>query len=196
MIFNYKAVMQAFTINELLIALAVIGIIATMTLPTFIAQISSQGYKTGAKRHAAAMAEAYVRASYESKKYMENLVPNDVLPYLSFIERSSSAAYGTHDRMQVSGPRSWTCQQSAGVGHTCLVLQDGAVAQFENATSYAPSGWVFLGTYDPDGLRGSAIRIGFWMKVDTGRIVSQSTKPFTAGHSTYDTTDPVWFSWY
>lgn len=60
----------AFTLAEVLITLAIIGIVAAMTLPTLMNRIQDQQYKTAYKKAYSAMSQAFQRAVSD-----QNIVP-------------------------------------------------------------------------------------------------------------------------
>ncbi len=118
---------QGFTLSELLIALAIMGLIATFTIPKIVTVAQNSDYKTRVQMAAALMVGAY------NKYQLENTVTGtfkaaDLTPYLNytqFINNNSLTVDGKQNLVQ-----SWTCN----VNDPCVRLANGSVIVFFRGT--------------------------------------------------------------
>lgn len=74
---NKKINLSAFTLAEILITLAIIGIVATLTIPTLVNQIQDAQFKNAAK-------EAYSKASQIVQQIKADS-GGDLSDYISYI---------------------------------------------------------------------------------------------------------------
>lgn len=190
---------SGFTLAELLIALTILGVIATFTIPKIILSQQNSAYNAKAKEAISMIASAY-------QLYQQNgTVPastsmNALTPYMNYVKVDTTSSVD-----DVYGNGSLSC--GGGAGNNCLVLHNGAKILMV-------SGWNFGGTssthviqawIDPDGITdGTTNNPGKSLVVElyyTGKVTSYGSVgntfcgswvcPFTAVASN----DPAWFSW-
>jgi len=184
---------QGFTLAELLIALAILGVIATFTIPkVLVAQQNSQ-YTAVAKE-----AVAMVSGAYQSY-LMDNVTTasTHLGDFTEFMNYVSVDTVSTIDR--VPGQTSLNC----AVATPCLRLHNGAKLLYEPSDAFggtsATSAIYFY--FDPDGeYSGSATGQGksiVFFLYASGRITTWgSVDPGTAGfYNPTPANDPSWFSW-
>ena len=135
---------NAFTLAELLIALAILGVIATFTIPKIL--LAGQNSESNAKvKEAASM----IAAAYDLYK-MQNATSavtgiEDLTPYLNYVAMDTASNI---DDSYTQGSRA--CSMDSGV---CLRLHSGAYLQYwpaDNFNGVANTNGVPF-TIDPDG---------------------------------------------
>lgn len=182
-----------FTLAELLIALVILGVIATFTIPKILQAQQNQKYNAIAKETIAVVQAAYnnykltntVDANTRPIDYLPNAINYVAIDTTSVIDAPPNAASATI-----------TC--SAGANQ-CYRLHSGAILR--------PSGCRFGGTtnlsynsinIDPDGvLTGNQDSVEFVIYFN-GKMTSNSFVDSAATSSCGGadlSTDPVWFSW-
>jgi prepilin-type N-terminal cleavage/methylation domain-containing protein len=192
---------SGFTLAELLIALLIVGEIATFTIPKVITSQQNNTYNARAKEAAATVAAAY-------QKYLltngasTSIGIEELTQYLNYLKADTATVI---DGKQTQG--SETC--GAGTAQTCLRLHSGAMLRYGRSSAYYFGGsnttnaiWFDI---DPDGAysgttNGSGKAIEFWLYYN-GRLSSYATINSNTCHngstcvnpnSAYD---PSWFSW-
>lgn len=194
---------SGFTLAELLIALAILGLIAVFTIPKILLAQQHQEWNAKAKETFSMLAGAF-----EAYKSQNTLTPatrlGDLTPYMNYASVDTSAHQIDH--VYGNGTNSASCNQS---GWICLRLHHGGIAMVapdlyfgeSNSTNYV---W-FL--FDPDGtFSGSPTGSGksvVVMLYYNGRLVSGDQRGATdavwAGGSpvVYGGPDGPsdWFSW-
>ena len=108
-----------FTLAELLIALAILGVIATFTIPKILDSGSSSKHNAIVKE-----AAGFVSAAYQQLKLNsgvdENTVFGDMTPYINFVKVDSTSQIDWYNNL--GGPL------SCGLGpFRCLLLHNGAL---------------------------------------------------------------------
>jgi type II secretory pathway pseudopilin PulG len=176
---------------------AILGEIATFTIPKIITSQRNGAYKTASKEAAATISQTY--ALYR----LDNTVSSstrfgDMTSYINYVQFDTAR---TIDNKQTNG--STSCNVGSG---GCLVLHNGGVLRYNGST--------FAGTattnalefhFDPNGTYGGTTdgpdkSVNFFLYYD-GRITTRgNTLPNTvASGGTYATPnpalDPPWFSW-
>lgn len=73
-----------FTLAELLIALAILGVIATFTIPKILATQTNGKYNAMAKEAAGMVSDAY-RLYKASNTVSASTKPSDLTPYLNYV---------------------------------------------------------------------------------------------------------------
>lgn len=196
-----RNVLNGFTLTELLIALAILSVIATFTIPKILLVQQRQKENAIAKEAAAMVAGAYqfYKHTYTADA---NTGMATLTPYMNYAAVDTSTII---DGEYTQG--SHTCGSSSA--RQCLRLHNGAMLRYGN-----PSTDLFGGTnttnaiwfsVDPDGVySGSATGEGkaveFWLYYN-GRLATWGTvEPNTCrnGGTCVDPTpanDPPWFSW-
>jgi prepilin-type N-terminal cleavage/methylation domain-containing protein len=127
--FNSSNSRQGFTLAELLIALAILGVIATFTIPKVLQAQQDNKFKAIAKEAAASISGAY-------EAYRQNNTPSgatrfrDLTPYLNYAAVDTSGANMVDD-LQTSG--TVVCNNA---GTNCLRLHNGAVILYGPNTAF------------------------------------------------------------
>jgi prepilin-type N-terminal cleavage/methylation domain-containing protein len=187
-----------FTLAELLIALAILGVIATFTIPKIISAQQNGANNSKAKEAAALMTSALKLYSL-SNTITSNTSIQDLTPYMNYTQLDST---GTIDDVYQSG--SIACN-SWGSGR-CIRLHNGAFILYWTGDTFngtsSLNGVPFL--FDPDGVYsgttngpGKSVmfflyangRIKDYGNIDTGTTYSGGTETRNAAGV------PPWFSW-
>lgn len=184
---------KGFTLAELLIALAILGVIATFTIPKILS--SQQNGKNNAIAHEAA---AMISGAYQA--YSAQNIPSastrseDLTPYMNYVKVDSTSTIDN-----VPGFGSFTC-----VGRPCLRLHSGAILALQPNESFGGTNttnglWFIL---DPDGVSNSSVMSVNFLLLYSGRITSCGTTHVDIGSSLIggyscntSSLDPSWFSW-
>lgn len=191
-------VSSGFTLAELLISLAILGVIATFTIPKVLNAQSTQQSNAIAKEVAGMVSGAY--QSYQ----IENGAPasttlSDLTPFMNYVAVDSTTVIDN-----VNNAFSQNCSIAT---ETCLRLHSGAIIRFTSATSFNTGDTTqalrFL--LDPDGeyggsLTGPSKSVAFFIyrngKLRTRGSVDPGTYVGTFGpYVPNATVDPEWFSW-
>jgi prepilin-type N-terminal cleavage/methylation domain-containing protein len=187
---------MGFTLAELLISLAILGVIATFTIPKIIAAQTNEQYNASTKDVAAMITGAYTSYSQNNTPSASTSAGN-LTPFMNYLATDSST---TIDLAQTNTTR------ACGGGYGCIKLHNGGMLMWASAG--------FMGTnttnavyfyFDPDGVvtdgttNGPGKSVGLWLYYNN-RITSYGN--LTSGtvygggtvnpHPTYD---PPWFSW-
>jgi prepilin-type N-terminal cleavage/methylation domain-containing protein len=167
------SVNKAFTLTELLVALAVLGLITSFIIPKVISDINSRGYNTSLKQCMATITNEY-------QTYIASTIPNAntssnmILKNLNYIEIDTTSTitglYGTTVRSYQCTPSGY----APGTG-ICYKLHSGGVlmayAQQETFGGTTPNN-VIPYLFDPDG-NGSTTGVIIFLYFN-GRVVTYS----------------------
>lgn len=189
---------NGFTLAELLIALTILGVIATFTIPKVLQSQQDGKYKAIAKEGAAAISNAFYE--YKLRNTLTDSTTIGVLmPYLNYI----NVYTGTVDRWYGDN-NSNDCNTPA---YTCVQLANGSVLLFNNTETLsgtATTNALYFhvdpdGKITGDGPTGNGKSVVFFLYT-TGRITTWgTTDPATVSAGTNygpdPTKDPPWFSW-
>lgn len=133
---------KGFTLSELLIALAILGVIATFTIPKVLQSQQDGKYKAMAKEAAGAITEAYVRYRFKNAP-TNSTAPKDLTPYFNYVSVDTSSSM---DGEFTGG--AWPCNSS----EPCLRLHNGSVIFFRAQTFGGTASTNVISFYfDPDG---------------------------------------------
>lgn len=191
---------KAFTLAELLIALAILGVIATFTIPKVLNSQNDGRYNSIAKEAAASVSQAY--QLYRKDNTVDaNTRMLDLIPYLNYVRQQTT---GTIDHRYTLG--TLTCSGTY-TGRYCYVLHNGAMLVFLSALQFDGTGPTNAISFnvDPDGkvtdgtTNGPGKSVQFFLYLD-GRLRTRGTvEPNTQNSvETANPTpseDPPWFSW-
>jgi prepilin-type N-terminal cleavage/methylation domain-containing protein len=190
----------AFTLAELLIALAILGVIATFTIPKVLQSQQDQRFKAVGKEAVATIVGAYQAYQQANGPAPTDMVTWDLTPYMNYIKFETA-----NEKIDETWP--YNATRNCAGGAPCAILPSGAAIQFQwqefNNTA-STNAITFL--IDPDGkvtTNGAANTPGKSVQMIlyyNGRITtvgeaipyySSSGGPFgaTAGRT------PDWFSW-
>ena len=189
-----------FTLAELLIALAILGVIATFTIPKVLQSQQNSQWKSSAKEAVAMLSGAY--QAYQSKNTLSaSTLSSDLTPYMNYVRLVTT---GTIDH--VTGQSTLNCSDTAN--QQCIALHSGAIMDLPTGNSFGvgdASHYIFM-FYDPDGrYSGNTTGPGKSMVFDlhyNGRVTSSDQRQgsdvtFIWGTPETYGPDPVadWFSW-
>lgn len=196
---TYKQGHLGFTLAELLIALAILGIIATFTIPKILMAQQSAEYKAKAKEAAGMIAAAYASYSSQNTASASTKIA-DLTSYMNFVRIDATAS--SIDDKQTLG--STTC--NAGGGGGCLVLHNGGRIRYSNDGFGGTASTNAVEFYfDPNGSYGGTTNgpdksVQLFLYYN-GRMSTRGTSAANtvASGVTYASADPSfdppWFSW-
>ncbi len=193
---------KGFTLAELLISLAVLGVIATFTIPKVLNASQDGQWNSAAKEVSAMVFNAY--EAYRLNNTVEaTTTVGDITPYMNFVQLDTSSVID-----HVYGHVSTTRDCSITASSTCLKLFSGGILRMAPLTGVlfcAPSASARWFQYDPDGVvtdavptaTGAGKAVGFLL-YPNGRLTTydHALNPTCGNASTvYATGTPSWFSW-
>lgn len=193
-----KSLKSGFTLAELLISLAILGMIATFTIPKLILAQQNGQYAASAKEAAAMVAAAYATSS-STQTITSGFRFGDLTPYMNFITIDTSS---TIDDKYTLGTLS--CNVSSPGG--CLVLANGGKLRYTNDTLVGTASTNAIEFYfDPNGTSSGTTNspdksVHLFIYYG-GRITSRgnTTANTVAAGVTYasanSTFEPPWFYW-
>jgi prepilin-type N-terminal cleavage/methylation domain-containing protein len=192
-----------FTLAELLIALAILGVIATFTIPKILSVQQNGTYNTKAKEAAAMVAVAHKQARLAGELSASTGI-DDLTQYMNYVRTDTSTVVDHH---QLAG--TYTCGSEAAA--QCLRLHSGAIMRYGNSiftiggTNTTNAIWFSV---DPDGTsdgttNGPGKAVEFWIyysgRLATYGTMSSNTCQSISGtptcHNPNPALDPPWFSW-
>ena len=186
---------HAFTLAELLIALTILGIIASFTVPKVLQSQQNTQYKSYGKEAIAMVTQAFT--IYQSSNPLTvNTQPANLTPYMNYIRVDSTSLVDNS-----INAASYNC---AGVNKLCLQLHNGAMLFMSTVNTFgvADSSHYIFFWLDPDGqadVPGQTLVIQLFFD---GRVNTSGSKLATddtyisgspAGYGA--DSDPSWFSW-
>ncbi len=193
----HKRALAGFTLAELLICIAILGVIATFTIPKIMAGQQNKQYNAAAHEVAAMLSSALQQAQLDGKVTAAT-VPGDLTQYMNYVSVQTT---GSIDYFQTA--TTMNCLST----RPCLKLHNGGILSYTTT-------WGFGGTsstnvvqfwFDPDGVvtdgttNGPGKSIIFELTY-TGRVLNYGSGntycgswgcPFSGGPGV----DPPWFSW-
>lgn len=190
-----KVRLPAFTLAELLIALSILGVIATFTIPKVLGSQSDSRNKAIVKEAAATVSEMY--QAYKLKNVSgAGTTWDNLIPYLNYVRQDTSTIVDSH-------PANGNSDCSAS-WFKCYRLHNGAMIYFDRSDiqSFGGTGDLnYLGfTIDPDG-KESDVKAVELMLYYNGMIRSRGTMKDNSTNSLYPDVDacgacePNWFTW-
>lgn len=185
-----------FTLSELLIALAILGVIATFTIPKVLQSQQDKKFNSIAKEVAAMVSDVYqtqkLRGQVSSATQFGHLTP-----FMNYVATDTSS--NIDDVYTLNN-------LSCNAGFPCLRLHNGAVILWENGQSFGGTAttnavWFLL---DPDGTPSSTTNgpgksVSLFLYY-TGKVVDDGNTSPNAVASTFTywpapSLVPPWFSW-
>ena len=181
----------AFTLAELLVALAILGVIATFTIPKVL--VSQQNDKNNAITKEAAGAVVSALTLYKNERGIDaSVTMGALLPYLNYVKLDDTSIVD-----EVGGGGPFTCS-STGAG-TCVKLHNGAMIWYWNNVSFDGTGTMnaIFFKVDPDGTTSDQGAINIFIYTN-GRVRSEGTiEPGTISsdftRSPNASLDPTWW---
>lgn len=186
-----------FTLAELLIALLILGEIATFTIPKILSARENQQMNAVAKEDIAALGQAFQLMQLEGK-VSTSTTAGDLLPYLSYVKLDTTS--GIDDAYNFAGGQGCTA------GEPCAIMHNGSAIKFNNCSFNGtnPNANVIEVFIDPDGKvtagggaqsNGKSIRAFIYY---SGRVTSWSGVLGGSGSSCFGWgpgTDPPYLKW-
>ena len=179
---------NGFTLAELLIALAILGVIATFAIPKVLNSQQDGKLNAIGKETAAALSEAYQVYRLNSTVTTATVF-GDMTQYLNYVAVDSTTAM-----------TNWSCSDG-GWRSPCLILHNGGaitwgVGGFQEfgGTAVNNAVWVDL---DPDGT-GPAEHVAFDLYYNGAIRTRADGVPLgvaNGGGALSNVADPNWFSW-
>lgn len=188
-----------FTLAEMLIAVSVLGVIATFTIPKVLQAQTDAKYAAIGKETFSMIAEAYAR--YQQQHAISSATgPKDLTPYMNYVRVDTTS---TIDHLP--GYASLSCNSQ---GRHCLQLHNGAIlriTEFNHFCSTDSDQYIFF-VLDPDGKYsgsldgpGKALQIQLYTngRMNTmANIQGTDNTCLTNTPQNYGTEpDPDWFTW-
>lgn len=186
---------HGFTLAELLIALAILGVIATFTIPKILSTQQNQKFNAMAHEAASAIGQAYQQFKLSGDLGAATTGDDIIADYLNYVKVDTTSKID--DRPEGAGIRD--CSSS-----NCYVLHNGGILRahtcnFDGTNSINAVFFVF----DPDGVRTNQEDSLTLVLYYDGRLTSRaytlgatassaSCASAGAGLPSYD---PDWFSW-
>ena len=187
-----------FTLAELLIALAILGVIATFTIPKVLNTQQDNKYSSMAKEVMGMMSEAYL--AYKTEGGNPYLTHGDLTPYFNYVNLEPTAQFNNRTGGSI------TCNGGTPV---CMRLHNGGILAYWNIDRFCsdntPSAIGF--SFDPDGkyIAGDqSLEIYVYLNrmIRTRGTIEPNTTWSNNGDTLCDATvsaDPAneasWFSW-
>lgn len=194
---NQPKLVSGFTLTELLIALAILGVIATFTIPKVLVTQQDGTYNANAKDVAAMLSGAYAELSLAGNLSTATTI-GDLTPFLNYVK----VYMGTMDDTYTDG--TFNC---SGATYDCLLLHNGGTIAYRDTAAFggtaSTNGLPFF--FDPDGkvtdgtTNGPGKSIGFFIYYN-GRITDRAgvlsgTSNTIASYGAAPGKTPPWFSW-
>jgi prepilin-type N-terminal cleavage/methylation domain-containing protein len=194
-----------FTLAELLIALAILGELATFTIPKILTAQQSTASRAKAKEVAGMISGAYQMAQFNGI-VTSSTKPSDLTPYMNYVKMDTSGTL-------VDAHPMWAGTAGGGAsacvaGNPCIKLQNGGTLFLQDDTNFGGTSTlnVIAFSFDPDGTSsgttndgsGKAIQFELYYngQLSTrGTMKSGSTSSAGAIVSFNSGYDPSWFSW-
>lgn len=186
-----------FTLAELLIALAILGVIATFSIPKLIYSSQNSQYNAIAKETASALSGAYQMYQLNNQVTASTKI-SDLTPYLNYVSVDTAGANIIDDSQ---GLGTITCNST----NICLRLHNGAVLLYYSTMAFGGTSstnaiWFNL---DPDGkvtdgVNGKSVQLWIYYKgklTTVGTIDPNSCWSSGCNASPLPSLDPTWFSW-
>lgn len=178
----YSKRQTGFTMAELLIALAILGMIATFTIPKIVTAQQTQQFNAIVKEGASAVSAA-LQQHRQAGLLTTNSSMDDLSQYMNYVAVDTSSTMDTYQTQTTRSCASWSC----------LRLHNGAIMRFDGTNFGTTSGNIWF-EIDPDGkvtdgtTNGPGKATQFVLYYN-GRITTQGVSSGNPAR------DPPWFSW-
>ena len=182
--------LPAFTLSELLIALAILGIIASFTIPKVLESANSSKHSAAAKEAAAMISGAF--STYKLEASVSSTTTAGVLTsYMNFVTTDT-------DNNNSSVPAGQAAIGNCSSTQVCLMLHSGGTLAYNTGASFggtAATNAIYF-NFDPDSTGSAAGGVTFIQYYDR-RITSNSnaaTGTTTGGTQVAPVSDPPWLA--
>lgn len=143
MLLSQRNQSSGFTLAELLISLAILGVITTFTIPKILGSSQNQQYSAAAREAIATISGAYQQHQLNGL-LTTSTKPSDLTQYMNFVAVDTASQLDSHS----GGTK--TCDNTTS---TCIKLQNGGTLLFADWATFSGSSnlsaaW-FL--FDPNG---------------------------------------------
>lgn len=174
---------KGFTLAELLIALAILGVIATFTIPKVLQSGTSGQNKAIAKEAASMVAGAFSARQLETP-IADTTGSAQLTPFMNYVRIDTATTFAG---------AAGTPLQACSATLPCLLLHNGGVLQYDTAQSFGSAGatGAIYFNLDPDG-SGSQGRVTL-VQYRNGRLTTgQHANPVSTNGATItvQATDP------
>lgn len=175
---------KGFTLAELLIALAILGVIATFTIPKVL-NSSQSGQNTAIFKEAASMVSGAFSA-YQLNNAIASGTHADLTQFMNYV-----SIYTTAGNTGPTAPTSIDCS-----ANPCLKLHNGGLLQYSNTDAWGSTGSYIYFNVDPDGSN-TAAGAATIVLYGNGRMTDGANQIQTAGTNLLSpiTTNPSYVSW-
>lgn len=188
---------KGFTLAELLIALAILGVIATFTIPKILSSQQNNSNVAKAKEVASMISGAYQKAQLDGA-VTSTTKPSDLTPYMNYISMDSSGTVIDH----IPGFASSICDSST----PCIKLHNGGIVWLYDTESFGGTTPlnVLAFRFDPDfsqntvstadgPLKAVEFELYYNGQLTTRGLIKAGTTGSIAPFVSHP--DPSWFQW-
>jgi len=174
-----------FTLEELLIALMILGEIATFTIPKILAGQTTSRNNAVAKEAMATLASAYQQFQMAQGTVPTSTTPGALTQYMNYVSYSTSGTIDLDPFDTISIPAgTYACSAS----YPCMKLHNGSTVMLLNASGFGTTSGVVAIIVDPDtAVTNKSDSIVFYLFYN-GRVTSLGQYMSTTSY------DPSWFS--
>jgi prepilin-type N-terminal cleavage/methylation domain-containing protein len=180
---------KGFTLAELLIALAILGVIATFTIPKVLTSTGTAQFKAVAKETASIISGAYqdYAMNYAVSTSMAPTIAG-LLANVNYVSTSTAATAATG-------------LPAACTATTCVVLHNGAIMQWATTNTFGGTTGYLAFNVDPDGTKSASttdiVSFGLFYNgaLKDQANLGSATQGGTALTLSSNTTNPSWFNW-
>lgn len=189
---------SGFTLAELLIALAILGVIATFTIPKVLNSSQNSEWNAIAKETVSMISGAY--SSYKLNNTVSSVTnQNDLTPFMNFVRVDTISVIDSSEGLD-------TLNCGGTATRLCLVLHNGSYLRFNTQqamggtnTTNALRFWL-----DPDGVysgsingAGKSLEIYLYYngRITTRANIETNTCDALNCYNPNINREPVWFSW-
>jgi prepilin-type N-terminal cleavage/methylation domain-containing protein len=189
---------KAFTLAELFISLAILGVIATFTIPKILNSNQAATSNARAKEVIASVSAAYQKYQLENTP-TANTKPSDLLPYLNYVKLDTASVIDHHP-----GASNLVCSNTI----PCIQLHNGGILLFRDESPFGgtTNNHTIVFNFDPDGVYSGGIADGpskgieflvyfDGFTTDRGQAKTTSTSFAYPSFGPYAPLNPSWFHW-
>lgn len=121
-----KLAQNGFTFSEMLIAMSLLALLATMLIPMVAERTTENKLLTNTKDAAAQLAQAYIAYSERGGQLSSSTSPSDIVDQMNYVREVTSTL-----KIQINGADS-QCSAST----PCVLLHSGALMQYDQNASF------------------------------------------------------------